>query len=173
MYKLVDKDPTIETVLPSDVFEKDKEITSLPFLFSGSWIDHNFRVWIGHEEDNLAWDLLNTTREQLMDFLNNNPGFDKAQADLAWKEIYIAEGSDWCWWYGDDHHTDFFEMFDYLFRKHLQNIWEIIGKEPPLSLMQPIRKQSRQIGLLEPTDFVSPIIERTDYSAPWPPSKPA
>jgi len=21
----------------------------------------------------------------------------------AWEELYMAEGSDWCWWYGDDH----------------------------------------------------------------------
>jgi len=23
--------------------------------------------------------------------------------EAAWKEIYVAEGSDWFWWYGDDH----------------------------------------------------------------------
>lgn len=165
LYDRIEQDKRIETVLPSEVFSRPESAQPLPFLFSGSWINHNFRVWIGHEEDNAAWDLLGMTRDQLVAFLQSHPDFDSDLKALAWKEIYIAEGSDWCWWYGEDHQTDFFEMFDYLFRKHLQNVWEIIGLEPPLTLMRPIRKLSRQLGLLEPTDFVTPIIDgkQTDF----------
>lgn len=165
LYGRIESDPQIQTALPSEVFTEDGKIAPLPFLFPGSWISHNFRVWIGHEEDNTAWDLLNATREHLVEFLNSHPGFDSELVKLAWKEIHIAEGSDWCWWYGDDHHTDHFELFDYLFRKHLQNIWEIIGCDPPFELMRPIRKLSLQTGLIEPTDYVTPIIDgkRTNY----------
>ena len=49
----------------------------------------------------------------------------------AWDEIYIAEGSDWFWWYGDDHSSAQDALFDYLFRKHLQNIYTLLGDEPP------------------------------------------
>jgi alpha-amylase/alpha-mannosidase (GH57 family) len=159
LYGRLDLAKGIETVLPSEVFGKAEPVKKLPFLFSGSWISHDFRVWIGHSEDNAAWDLLGATRDQLVEFLKEHPEFDQGKATQAWKEIYIAEGSDWCWWYGDDHQTEFFEMFDYLFRKHLQNVWEIIGATPPALLLQPIRKQTKQIGLLEPTDFISPIID--------------
>ena len=38
---------------------------TLPHLFAGSWINHNFAIWIGHEEDNTAWDALHRTREHL------------------------------------------------------------------------------------------------------------
>ena len=31
---------------------------TLPRLFAGSWINHNFAIWVGHEEDNTAWDAL-------------------------------------------------------------------------------------------------------------------
>ena len=34
-------------------------------LFAGSWISHNFGIWIGHAEDHAAWDLLHQTREFL------------------------------------------------------------------------------------------------------------
>ncbi len=165
LYTRLDQDKKIETVLPADIFSGREVIESLPFLFSGSWINHSFRVWIGHEEDNAAWDLLGETRDRLVSFLNEHPDFDEARKALAWKEIYIAEGSDWCWWYGEDHQTEFFEIFDYLFRKHLQNVWEIIGIEPPVALMRPIRRPARQTGLLEPTDFITPIIDgrQTDF----------
>ncbi len=165
LYTKLEKDKLIETVLPSDVFAANGEIKRLPFLFSGSWINHNFRVWIGHEEDNTAWDLLGATRDHLVEFLKVHPDFDKVKSDQAWKEIYIAEGSDWCWWYGDEHQTAFFEMFDYLFRKNLLNVWEIIGEEPPSSLTQPIRKIAKLAGLHEPTDFITPMIDgrQTDY----------
>ena len=49
----------------------------------------------------------------------------------AWRELYIAEGSDWFWWYGDDHSSAQDALFDYLFRKHLQNIYLLLGDEPP------------------------------------------
>ena len=34
-------------------------------LFPGSWIQHNFGIWIGHPECNRAWDLLYETRQHL------------------------------------------------------------------------------------------------------------
>ena len=37
----------------------------LPHLFAGSWINHSFAIWIGHEEVNTAWDVLHQTREHL------------------------------------------------------------------------------------------------------------
>jgi alpha-amylase/alpha-mannosidase (GH57 family) len=165
LYRKLEQEPGITTVLPSELFQEKNEIRSLPYLFAGSWISHNFRVWIGHEEDNIAWDLLTATRELLVEFVNSHPDFDPELIRLAWKEIYIAEGSDWCWWYGDEHQTEHFELFDFLFRKHLQSVWEITGADPPLMLMRPIRKLDLQSGIIEPTDFLTPIIDgrRTNY----------
>jgi alpha-amylase/alpha-mannosidase (GH57 family) len=116
---------------------------SLPHLFAGSWINHNFAIWVGHEEDNTAWDALHRAREHLR---------QRAQAshvspeDLrqAWEELYIAEGSDWFWWYGDDHSSAQDALFDYLFRKHLQNIYTLLGDEPPPDLARAISKRSQR-----------------------------
>jgi hypothetical protein len=70
---------------------------------------------------------------------------------MAWEEIYIAEGSDWCWWLGGDRTSDQDYLFDELFRNHLSNMYRFIGLEPPPSLAQPIGKplKSAQEGGLD------------------------
>jgi alpha-amylase/alpha-mannosidase (GH57 family) len=104
-------------------------------LHSGSWINQDYKIWIGHQEDNRGWDLVNQTRSRLAEISATLPS-DRAQA--AWDELYAAEGSDWFWWYGDDFDTDYKEEFDRLFRTHLQNVWTIAGLTPPDLLNQPI-----------------------------------
>src|SRR5205823_4512365 len=113
---------------------------ALPHLFAGSWISHNFAIWVGHEEDNTAWDALHRAREHLRE--RSQAGFAPAdKMRQAWEELYIAEGSDWFWWYGEDHSSDQDALFDYLFRKHLQNIYYLLGDEPPAELARPISKR--------------------------------
>jgi hypothetical protein len=62
----------------------------------------------------------------------------------AWEEIYIAEGSDWFWWYGDDHSSAQDLLFDYLFRKHVQNVYLILGDAPPAELSRPISRRGQR-----------------------------
>ncbi|MEC4889097.1 MAG: glycoside hydrolase family 57 protein [Nitrospira sp.] len=108
---------------------------SLSHLHSGSWINQDYKIWIGHAEDNRGWDLLGHTRTRLVEAA---PTLPTAQASAAWNELYAAEGSDWFWWYGDDFETDFKPEFDRLFRTHLRNVWTHMGLTPPDSLNQPI-----------------------------------
>ena len=58
----------------------------------------------------------------------------RTSCEQAWEELYIAEGSDWFWWYGDDHSSAQDALFDYLFRKHLQNVYLLLGDAPPPDL---------------------------------------
>jgi len=71
-----------------------------------------------------AWDWLLSARQEL-----DNPGLKLAneQLALAWKQIYILEGSDWFWWYGEDPEG----AFDRLYRRHLSNFYTLLGKNPP------------------------------------------
>ena len=78
----------------------------------------------------------------------------------AWEEIYIAEGSDWCWWYGDDHYSENDEEFDLLFRTHLMNVYRIIGLDVPDELQISILREDRQaLPTVELTAFISPVID--------------
>jgi alpha-amylase/alpha-mannosidase (GH57 family) len=100
-------------------------------LYTGSWINRNFRIWIGHEEDRRAWEYLARTRRYV-------EAKGQAAHPLAWEEILIAEGSDWFWWYGDEFTTENDEEFDRIFRGHLKNCYELHGDQPPEELSRSI-----------------------------------
>jgi hypothetical protein len=126
-------------------------------LHAGSWINANFGIWIGHEEDNRAWDYLSETRNDLELFEKLNPEKDLSN---AWKAIYIAEGSDWNWWYGDEHSTDNQAEFDELFRLNLMKVYKEIGKEIPQHLFVPIIKEERGISpMITIRGFIEPKID--------------
>lgn len=154
-YSRLSNDPMIKTVRVFDYLEQNPPRKKLGRLFAGSWIDNNFKIWIGHEEDNLAWDYLNKARSAL----------EGKQNPVAWQELYIAEGSDWCWWYGDDHSSENDAAFDALFRKHLKNVYSLIGAAPPKYLEAPIKRLGVVRPVKEPTFLIQPVLdgEITNY----------
>jgi alpha-amylase/alpha-mannosidase (GH57 family) len=100
-------------------------------LFPGSWIHADFSIWAGHRDDQRAWSQLSQARTV---FDERAPFLPAAARDQAYEELLIAEGSDWFWWYGDDHSSDQDRDFDELFRRHLRNAYEALGLEPPAEL---------------------------------------
>jgi hypothetical protein len=140
----------------SEALAATPEMRHLPTLHSGSWINQDFKIWIGHAEDNRGWDLLSHTRSRLSEVSH---GLPHERVKAAWNELYAAEGSDWFWWYGDDFDTAYKEEFDRLFRTHLRNVWTLAGLVPPDLLNQPLcdgrfhnRDQVTQpLSLLRPT----------------------
>jgi len=157
LYERLSNDHDFKTVRVCDFLAENPPERPLPHLFSGSWINHDFRVWIGHEEDNKAWDYLSNARLALEN--------SKTQDATAWKELYIAEGSDWCWWFGDDHSSENDETFDQLFRKHLKNIYHLIGKPAPQYLDVPIKHITAIRPTREPAYVIKPVLdgEITNY----------
>ena len=93
----------------------------LPGIFPGSWIDANFYIWIGHRDDQKAWSQLADARDALDDAVRH--GVDSGAVAEAREELLIAEGSDWFWWYGDDHSSAHDAEFDDLFRRHVRNVY--------------------------------------------------
>jgi hypothetical protein len=77
----------------------------------------------------------------------------------AWEEIYVAEGSDWCWWYGDEHSSPDDERFDELFRAHLRRVYDLIGTQPPEDLLHPIRRLTVAYTGLAPLGPITPDID--------------
>ena len=131
LYQAAARDPRIRPVKVGEFLrEHPPGSDTLPRLFAGSWISHNFAIWIGHPEDNRGWDALHAAREFLVDE-ERSGRHDPAALAKAWEEIYIAEGSDWFWWYGDDHSSALDGLFDHLFRKHLRNVYALLGCDPP------------------------------------------
>ena len=160
LYKRLSEHPTIKTVTFSEAMAQSPEIGSLKRLHPGSWINHNFNIWIGHREDNKAWDLLFAAREELAKKTSEigleHPDHKLA---LAMKEILVAEGSDWCWWFGDEHHSPDNDRFDQLYRSHLMNVYELLGLRPPAELQKPIRTDYIRSHLTEPIDYLKPTLD--------------
>jgi alpha-amylase/alpha-mannosidase (GH57 family) len=144
--------PNIITTRVKDFLADNPPANHLPKLFPASWINNNFRIWIGHEEDNVSWDYLARARAVMDDL-------PREGRELAWQELYVAEGSDWNWWYGDDHSSENDEAFDALYRKHLKNLYHLLGKEPPKHLDRPIKQLKAFKPTREPVYLIEPEID--------------
>jgi hypothetical protein len=124
-------------------------------LVPGSWINSNFNVWIGAPEDNRSWDYLHQAREF---YAQNAARATESQRKLAFDEILIAEGSDWNWWYGPEHHSANDRDFDELYRKHLSNVYQALGAVPPDYLSQPITSGEVRPSFTPQTAYIHPRI---------------
>jgi alpha-amylase/alpha-mannosidase (GH57 family) len=128
----------------------------LPDIFPGSWIDGNFYIWIGHADDRTAWSQLAEARETL----DRATGVDPAALARAREEILIAEGSDWFWWYGDDHSSDHDLEFDDLFRRHLRNAYRLLDRVPPDELLTSnISTGVPGVPVREPSTLIHPTLD--------------
>ena len=136
-YDGLQRDPMIESVTVSEAIARHNESNfgRLERLVPGSWINANFNVWIGAPEDNKSWDLLWEARDY---FDHNADRVSENQRKLAWEELMIAEGSDWNWWYGPEHHSANDRDFDELYRHHLSNVYTALEGVPPEELTVPI-----------------------------------
>jgi alpha-amylase/alpha-mannosidase (GH57 family) len=134
-YDGLQNDGAMEAVTVTEAIQRHKNTAPLKALTPGSWINANFNVWIGAPEDNKAWDYLYHAREY---YAQAALSATEQQRKLAFEEIMIAEGSDWNWWYGPEHHSGNDRDFDELYRKHLSNVYQALGGTPPDYLARPI-----------------------------------
>jgi len=153
LYSGLTDHPRIRTAPMAESLER--EAAPLSRLHAGSWIDRNFRVWIGHEEDVRGWNLLGRARAGL---------HPQAPAE-AWESIYAAEGSDWFWWFGDDFSSAQDAEFDALFRRHLANVYQALGRPEPAELLQPVKRRVTAVVTRAPWAILNVVVDgrRTDY----------
>src|SRR5215472_12448323 len=154
-YDALQREPGLEAVTISEAIARHKDFGKLTSLTPGSWINANFNVWIGSPEDNRAWDYLHHAREF---YAQNAARATEAQRQLAFEEILIAEGSDWNWWYGPEHHSANDRDFDELYRKHLSNVYQALGGTPPDYLAQPIMEGAARPSFIPQTAYIHPHI---------------
>jgi alpha-amylase/alpha-mannosidase (GH57 family) len=147
---LLQSQSSVETVTFSEYLRRHAPRKELKSLHTGSWIHADFKVWIGHPEKNHAWELLAATREVAARL--STPETDPE----IWEHIYVTEGSDWFWWYGDDHASDYKDDFDRLFRSHLQSVYQKLKLQPPAELSQPILKGRGTLAIEPPASRLNP-----------------
>ena len=166
LYRLIDEDPSLEATLISDFIDKSQPV-ELPKISSGSWINRSFDLWIGEPTKNVAWHYLNQTREDLekmsKEFLDSaKTNVEKALARKtiheAKEELFVAEGSDWFWWYGEPNESGADNIFDYLFRERLRNVYRTFDKPTPKNLDIPLISMVGK-PIRQPLGYISPTID--------------
>ncbi len=164
LYTLLEEQDWCETILFDEVENcADLKIKPLDTLATGSWINANFDIWIGSHEKNLAWELLDMTKNA---FDAQKALLDEKEIKKIHKEFMVALGSDWFWWYGDDHYTALKSKFDKLFRKHLKNIYRLMKLDVPVEILMPIvEKKPLSKFHTKPTQRHKPQIDgrKTDF----------
>ncbi len=156
LYTRILSEKDLKPVTFTKFLEENPPGTKIKSIFPGSWINGNFDTWISDQEEADGWDALNNAREALV---KNPDKLSEEESNEAWIEIFRAEGSDWFWWYGEDHTSPNDPEFDRLFRAHLERVYNIIGIDPPAEVKEPIIKKQTIRADVEPTGLVTPVID--------------
>jgi len=153
--------PRLATVTLSEALARDAENPAappLPRLARGSWIDGSLDTWAGQREKLEGWRRLAQARA-----LFAGRPLGELPEPVA-ESLRTLEGSDWYWWFGDDHHTAQRELFEELFHAHLRRLFRAAGRDvPPLperdarredvrprrEPLEPIRPRGRPEDLFE------------------------
>jgi len=162
IYSLIENDPTLETVLISDYIQNDNHKKNLKKIYSGSWIDKTFRYWIGEQEKNKAWAYLKQTKDDFDKFVKQDP--KNPNIKNAKREILIAEGSDWFWWYGEPNNSGQDYVFDYMFRERLKNVYIMLGRQYPDYLDTTLIK-SVEVPFRHPKRSITPKMDGLNSSS--------
>jgi len=156
LYRAIEEDLTMEAVTVSEAFRR-VPAQPIDHIFPGSWINANFDVWIGAEEDNIAWRYLLEARRAY----ETATDVPEERRKLALQEILISEGSDWNWWYGPEHESANRVEFDQIYREHLANVYRALGITPPVELSRPILKIQDEETHTAPLGPIAPRVNGT------------
>ncbi len=155
LYSRISQSRDMAALTVSEALRAD-EPRVLDRIHPGSWINANFDVWIGAEEDNRAWEYLLRARQK---YDEAAPGLSEDDRRLAHEELMIAEGSDWCWWYGPEHQSDNRREFDQLYREHLSGVYRALKLQPPEELARSILTAEDHNKHDPPASFIHPVID--------------
>lgn len=156
LYQRLSEETTIETVTVSDYLERFPPRQTLEQLATGSWIGGSLETWIGEAEQNRAWEVLGRVREELVAWQGATPGAGFDVLEDAWRQIYIAEGSDWFWWYYSRNVSGQDRLFDRAFRQHLGRVYYAIGRPVPPWLTEPIQGLTERQDYRPPSGYIIP-----------------
>ena len=165
LYSLICSDSSLETVLVSDYLTKTKEHKPIKKIAYGANFNRDLKLWINEPVKDLAWTYLKRVRDDFSDFVKREPLHPNIED--ARTELFICEGSDWFWWYGEPNNSGRDSIFDYIFRNHLKNIYRYFDLDTPKFLDDPLTDISPSEPSNYPTSLISPNITGKENSKGW------
>ncbi|MGM0767636.1 MAG: glycoside hydrolase [Pseudomonadota bacterium] len=142
LYQVLENHPRLALTTYRELLEHGtRPAQHLPSIVAGSWIYGTFSTWIGDPDKNRAWDLLCEAKLHF-DRAMDNGSLTAEQKVAATNQLALCEGSDWFWWFGDYNPAQVVSDFEHLYRRHLVNLYELIGYPAPASVFQKLSQGS-------------------------------
>ena len=140
LYARLSDHPQLELSTYSDVLKEQQPTpVNLPHMVAGSWVYGSFSTWIGDKDKNRGWDMLCEAKTHVDHALHAGV-LSPERIEQVEKQLALCEGSDWFWWFGDYNPAESVSDFEYLFRRHLINLYSLIDYPVPDYLSQTISK---------------------------------
>ena len=166
LYQNLSESTTVKTITPSAYLAKFTEQKALDTLFPAAWFSPNYDTWIGEAEETSAWNYLLRTRQALDGAVRSGKVTDE-DLETARDFMYLAEGSDWFWWYGSDQDSGADDYFDTGYRALLGSVYSSLGIEAPDFIQVPIT-QVKSVAAATPLQGLStPVIDGTTGEEEW------
>lgn len=155
LYATLSSDSIVKMVTPEEYLSRYNVDGTLDYLPTGSWSGGSLDTWIGEKEEDEGWGRVEQAREHLMDVKDE---LSNEALELATDALYVAEGSDWFWWYGADQDAGNNEvLFDKAFKRSLIQLYKATGitevEIPPelfVANKKPASPESGAVGVIEP-----------------------
>ncbi len=161
----LDENPLIKLTTPQEYLAEFPPKGRIKKLGAGSWIAGNFDIWIGCDEARRAWGILSEVREKLDEIFPVPEGSDdeigSEERRKVLEHLWVAEGSDWFWWYGEPFHSPLDYIFDIVFRMRLKRAYELMGLDIPTKLVVPVdpKLPIDNVSVQAPLDIINPVID--------------
>jgi len=133
--------PQLELMTLSQCLGRGLPPMPLQKVKAGSWVHGTLATWIGDAAKNRGWDLLCDAKQAVDEVLAQATPDPAAQTAIT-RQLALCESSDWFWWFGDYNPAEAVSQFDQLFRRQLQNLYQLLGRAAPDALSRPISQGS-------------------------------
>jgi len=168
LYRKLSESDTVKTVTPGEYLAMFPEQREIENLWPGAWFSSDYGTWIGEPEENIAWDYLGETRDDLAAYdLYKKKETTPEKLAQALDFMYLAEGSDWFWWYGSDQDSGTDEYFDEAYRALLRGVYESLDEPVPDFISVPIIPERAAPPTQAVQDVISPEIDGEISSDEW------
>ncbi len=159
LYQKLTESSLLQTITPSQYLEMFPEQRVLEDLFPGAWFSPNYDTWIGETEEALAWEYLAQVRQDLEAYETGEKTVAADALTEAMDYMYLAEGSDWFWWYGTDQDSGQDGYFDTGFRALLASVYRSLGEPVPQFVQVPIIQAPPVAATIPFSDPSSPEVD--------------
>ncbi|HZY43995.1 MAG TPA: glucodextranase DOMON-like domain-containing protein, partial [Anaerolineae bacterium] len=169
LYQNLSDSKTVKAVTPTEYFTLHPPTQKIDQLFPGAWFSANYDTWIGEEEEATAWNYLLKTRETLYDYdVSKKKSIAPDKLARALDFMYLAEGSDWFWWYGADQNSGDDAYFDRGYRALLAEVYKSLDLNVPEFVQVPIVSANVATPSQQPNGLISPTIDgKVSSDAEW------